>query len=87
MSTSATVLRATSGDIDAASTMLSRAFDNYLWTRWSVPEDGYAERLRGLQGLYLSYALNEGVVLVAGPVDGVIALLSPDVAAPSEEFQ
>ncbi|NYI75951.1 GNAT family N-acetyltransferase [Nocardioides panzhihuensis] len=40
-----------------------------------------------LQDLYLRYALDEGVVLVDEQLGGVIALLPPTAARPSEEFQ
>lgn len=78
---------ATPGDIDIATGALSEAFHTYAWTRWSIPEQGYSRRLAELQGLYLRYALTEGVVLVDEQVDGVIALLPPTADSPSDEFQ
>lgn len=55
--------------------MLTEAFADYSWTRWAIPSDGYLWRLRESQRLYLSYALDAGVVLVDHDVSGVIALL------------
>ncbi|WP_102157413.1 GNAT family N-acetyltransferase [Zhihengliuella halotolerans] len=81
------VRAATSGDLKTASEVLALAFENYPWTRWSIPEDDFSRRLAGLQELYLSYALSAGVVLVEDQVHGVIALLPPDAPAPSEDFQ
>jgi len=81
------VRAATSGDLKTASGVLALAFENYPWTRWSIPEDDFSRRLAGLQELYLRYALSAGAVLVEEQVHGVIALLPPDAPAPSEEFQ
>lgn len=74
-------------DLDAASEVLADAFENYPWTRWSIPEDSFLARLAALQALYLKYALSEGVVLVEEQIDGVIALLPPNVPEPSRECQ
>ncbi|GGA60296.1 N-acetyltransferase [Pseudoclavibacter endophyticus] len=71
----------------AAARVLAEAFECYPWTRWAIPADGYSRRLLELQSLYLSYALDEGVVLVDEQLGGVIALLPPTAAPPSEEFQ
>lgn len=70
------------GDLDAAADALSAAFADYPWTRYVIPEDGYAERLHTLQHLYLRHALRHGIVAVTDPAGGVIALLPPDAPEP-----
>lgn len=74
-------------DLDDAAGTLAAAFDAYPWTRWSIPEDGYRERLHRLQRMYLGYAFDHGVVLVTTDRCGVIALLPPDVPEPDGQFQ
>ncbi|MGE2730138.1 GNAT family N-acetyltransferase [Mycolicibacterium vaccae] len=74
-------------DLDPAADVLAGAFDSYAWTRWTIPADDYAVRLRRLQRLYLGYALDEGIVLVEDALRGVIALLPPDASAPPADMQ
>lgn len=74
-------------DIPAAARTLAAAFDDYPWTRWSIPEDRHAERLEELQSIYLEHALSCGVVLVSEGVDGVAALLPPHAPAPADAVQ
>lgn len=74
-------------DLDDAAGTLAAAFDAYPWTRWSIPQDGYRERLHRLQRMYLGYAFDHGVVLVTTDRLGVIALLPPDVPEPDDRFQ
>ena len=64
-------------DLPAAAHTLATAFDDYSWTRWSIPEDHHAERLEELQSIYLEHALSSGIVLVSEHLDGVAALLRP----------
>lgn len=81
-----TIRRAVAIELESAADVLAEAFDDYPWTRWSIPEADYSSRLRELQHLYLSYAQTEGIVLVGGVegVDGVIALLPPTATPPPE---
>ena len=81
------VRRAAAADIPPAARVLGCAFDEYPWTRWSIPADGYAQRLEGLQEIYLRHALRCGLVLVTEDVDGVVALLPPDAPAPPDVDQ
>ncbi|OBF30135.1 GNAT family N-acetyltransferase [Mycobacterium sp. ACS4331] len=76
------IRRATVSDLDGAVQTLVAAFDSYAWTRWSIPQDDYRNRLARLQRMYLGYAIDEGVVLVDDELRGVLALLPPDVSAP-----
>lgn len=78
---------AVAADLDGAARTLAAAFDMYAWTRWSIPEHDYRDRLEQLQRLYLGYALDQGVVLVGDVLRGVIALLPAAVSPPSAEFQ
>ncbi|MGB3485660.1 MAG: GNAT family N-acetyltransferase [Mycobacterium sp.] len=87
MSVAVDIRAAVAADVDPAARTLAAAFDRYAWTRWSIPEDGYGDRLEQLQRLYLGYALEQGVVLVSDNLRGVIALLPPTAAAPTAEFQ
>ncbi|KAA0918610.1 GNAT family N-acetyltransferase [Dietzia sp. ANT_WB102] len=75
-------------DADAlplAADTLAAAFADYPWTRYVIPDDDYAERLRALQYLYLRHAHQHGIVGVTDSADGVIALLPPDAPEPDAE--
>ncbi|HEX2212243.1 MAG TPA: GNAT family N-acetyltransferase [Mycobacterium sp.] len=78
---------AEAADLDRAADILAEAFDTYAWTRWTIPADGYQDRLRQLQRLYLAYALDVGIVLVDDDLRGVIALLPPVAPAPPDAMQ
>lgn len=78
---------ATESDIPTAAAVLAEAFDSYPWTRWSIPSEGYSERLERLQALYLSHAVEHGVVLVDDEVSGVAAILPPTSPEPAEHVQ
>jgi ribosomal protein S18 acetylase RimI-like enzyme len=78
---------ARAGDIPAAARTLAAAFDDYPWTRWSIPADEYASRLEQLQALYLEHALEHGVVVVDAEVRAVAALLPPDAPEPAPAVQ
>jgi GNAT superfamily N-acetyltransferase/ketosteroid isomerase-like protein len=70
-------------ELDGAAETLAAAFEDYPWTRHVVPSDGYRDRVRQLQRLYLEYAMEHGLVAAAGDCAGVIALLPHDAPAPS----
>ncbi|NEA84721.1 GNAT family N-acetyltransferase [Streptomyces sp. SID7958] len=76
---------ATPDDLEPAADVLAAAFHDYPWTRYVVPEEDYAARLRGLQRLYLAHALEHGILVVSGDHDGVIALLPSDAPAPAAD--
>jgi ribosomal protein S18 acetylase RimI-like enzyme len=78
---------ATCSDLDSAARLLAAAFDTYSWTRWTLPDDGYAERLEEVQRLYLTHALHHGIVLVDEQVRAVAAFLPPGAPTPTEEIQ
>lgn len=78
---------ATSSDLSAAARVLAAAFDDYPWTRWTLPDDEYARRLEEVQRLYLSHALDHGIVIVDDQVRAVAAFLPPHAPAPSEKIQ
>lgn len=78
---------ATPADLSAAARVLAAAFDDYPWTRWTLPEEGYAERLEEIQHLYLSHALEQGIVMVDSQVRAVAAFLPPAASAPAEQTQ
>ena len=69
-------------DLAGAADTLAAAFADYPWTRYVIPDDGYAERLRRIQFLYLRHSLQHGIVGVTDPAGGVIALLPPDAPEP-----
>jgi len=81
----ASVRHAGADDLPPAADTLAAAFADYPWTRFVIPGDGYAARLRRLQHLYLEHAHRHGVVGVTDPVDGVVALLPPDAPEPGAE--
>ncbi|MBM6590932.1 GNAT family N-acetyltransferase [Brevibacterium sp. RIT 803] len=74
-------------DITESARTLAIAFDNYPWTRWSIPEDDYAIRLKRLQAIYLTHAVEQGLVLVSDDLAGVAALLPPESSEPAEALQ
>lgn len=74
-------------DIPGASAALADAFELYPWTRWSIPADGYMQRLERLQAIYLSHAVEHGIVLVSEKVDGAAALLPAHCPAPRPILQ
>ncbi|KAB2811577.1 GNAT family N-acetyltransferase [Pimelobacter simplex] len=81
------IRRAGENDLAAAADTLAAAFADYAWTRWSVPADDHAARLRELQALYLRHALAHGVVLVSDDVRAVAALLPAGAPAPGSAVQ
>ncbi|ROR72183.1 acetyltransferase (GNAT) family protein [Bogoriella caseilytica] len=74
-------------ELDGAARTLAAAFEEYPWTRWSIPEDSYRDRLEQLQRLYLGHALEHGVILVEDDLHGVLALLPPQAPEPSSSLQ
>lgn len=78
----ASVRHATALDVAPAADTLAAAFQDYPWTRWVIPEDGYMGRLHRLQSLCLEHARQHGVVMVAESCRGVLALLPPDAPEP-----
>ncbi|WP_418906730.1 GNAT family N-acetyltransferase [Glutamicibacter endophyticus] len=79
--------RATMYDVPSAAATLADAFDSYPWTRWSIPADDYLARLERLQAIYLSHAIEHGLVLISYDHDGVAALLPPDCPEPDTQRQ
>ncbi|CAJ1494425.1 GNAT family N-acetyltransferase [[Mycobacterium] burgundiense] len=85
---STAIRAAVSADLASAAQLLAAAFDDSDWTRWTIPADGYRERLEQIQHLYLTHALEHGVVLVAEqPVRAVAAFVPPNVASPGEDMR
>lgn len=76
-----------SEDLDAAARVLAATFAEYPWTQWSIPRDGYADRLERIQRLYLSHALEHGIVIMAAASSAVAAFLPPDAPEPTERQQ
>ena len=76
------VRRCTEDDIAPAASVLAAAFDDYPWTRWTVPEDEYSRRLEELQAIYLAHAVEHGLVLVDHAVRAVIAFVPPGAPEP-----
>ncbi|MEV4842340.1 GNAT family N-acetyltransferase [Micromonospora matsumotoense] len=81
------IRRATALDLPRAARTLAIAFDEYPWTRWSIPAADYPRRLEQLQALYLGHALEHGLVLVADDCQAVGAFLPADAPAPGDELQ
>lgn len=75
------VRRATESDLAIAATVLVEAFQSYPWTVWSIPSEGYEDRLEELQRLYLAHALAHGLVFVDEDVNSVSAFLPPHAPA------
>lgn len=81
------IREAVPSEIARAATTLSAAFDSYAWTRWSIPDDDYAFRLLRLQTIYLTHALEHGIVLVTGSCVGVAAMIPPQGPEPAESVK
>ncbi|MBB4734706.1 ribosomal protein S18 acetylase RimI-like enzyme [Micrococcus cohnii] len=81
------VLEATGADIPQAARVLASAFEEYPWTRWTIPAEEYSERLEALQAIYLRHALDHGIVLIERDGHGVAAFLAPGAPVPSEADQ
>lgn len=81
---STTVRPCTPADLETAADTLAAAFADYPWTRYVVPEEDYATRLRALQRLYLAHALQHGVVGVVDDGSGVVAMLPHDAPDPDD---
>lgn len=75
--------RCTRNDLPRAAATLAAAFEDYSWTRWTVPADDYLSRLEGLQAIYLAHALDHGLVLVDDAVRAVIAFVPPGAPEPA----
>ncbi|KZM35199.1 acetyltransferase (GNAT) family protein [Oerskovia enterophila] len=78
---------ATSHDLPAAARTLSVAFADYPWTRWTIPDDDYAHRLEELQSLYLSHAIEHGLVLVDAHGRGAVAVLPSSAPPLADDLQ
>lgn len=81
------ILEATHSDIPQAARVLASAFEEYPWTRWTVPAEGYSKRLEALQAIFLRHALDHGIMLIEGECQGVAAFLAPGAPAPSDTDQ
>lgn len=79
----AVVRRLADDELDRAAALLARAFHDYPWTRWSLPADGYDERLGEIQRLYLGYAAEHGLVLTDDDLRGVVAFLPRTAPLPA----
>lgn len=82
-----TIRPATLSDVPAAAATLTAAFATYPWTRWSIPAQDYEARLEQLQAIYLSHAIQHGIVLVTSDLTGVAAMLPPNTPEPLEPVQ
>ncbi|NYD67947.1 GNAT family N-acetyltransferase [Agromyces atrinae] len=82
-----TIRRAHDDDVTPAAAVLAAAFDEYPWTRWSIPTEDYADRLERLQELYLGHALRTGLVVVDDSVSAVAAFLPPGAPDPDADIQ
>lgn len=84
MSSLLSVLAATTKDVDAAAEALALAHEHDPWAAWVLPEENRLARLFELQRLYLTHALEHGLVLVTPQGTGAIAMLPPDAPDPDD---
>ena len=69
---------ATAADAPPAAATLSKAFENYSWTNWTVAADNRVDRIRRIQELCLIHiAIPFGVVLVNDAHTAVLAATKP----------
>ncbi len=83
----ATIRQATPGVSTSAANTLAIAFEDYPWTRWSIPAENYPVRLESLQALYCQHALDHGLLLVDESGRGAAAALPPHAPEPAETMQ
>lgn len=81
------IRNATHSDLAHAAAALAAAFESYPWTRWSIPSENYSARLEQLQAIYLTHAVQHGVVVVSDDLAGVAAMLPPGAPDPAESLQ
>lgn len=85
--TSVAIRPASATDLPSLARVLAEAFSAYPWTRWSIPVEGYDERLEELQLLYLGHAHEHGLVFAESGLRAVAAFLPPDAPQPSAALQ
>ena len=80
------VRRLADDELEPAASLLARAFHDDPWTRWSLPAEGYEERLLESQRLYLGHVAQHGLVLVDDDLRGVVAFLPRTAPVPAAEL-
>ncbi|GAB3477423.1 GNAT family N-acetyltransferase [Nocardiopsis coralliicola] len=82
-----TVRPATAADLPAIADTLGAAFTDYAWCRWSLPDEGYAERLRAVQRYFAAeVGLPYGKVWTADSGAAVAVWSTPDRTPPPDVF-
>lgn len=85
------IRRATMDDLDAAASVLGRAFADYPWTRWTVDPQDHLRRITELQRLaLLSLGLPFGCVWVAavtGEIQSVAVWMDSEAVVPREVLE
>ncbi|MFD1213542.1 GNAT family N-acetyltransferase [Arthrobacter sp. GCM10027362] len=67
---------ATPADLPQLAAVLAAAFDDYAWTRWTVPAPEHRDRIRRLQHLYLEHlALPHGMVWTTDELTAAAAFI------------
>ncbi|MEE1621707.1 GNAT family N-acetyltransferase [Zafaria sp. Z1313] len=75
-----TVRRATPEDLPVIERVLTAAFDDDAWTRWTVPEAGRRQRVKVLQRAYAEHvALPRGAVWVDDAGSAVAAFIPEEL--------
>lgn len=81
------IRRATGADTTRVVAILTAAFTDYVWTKWTVPSTCFKERLSELQGLYVEhFAQPHGRILVDDEVRAVAAFIPSDMPEPKPEI-
>lgn len=82
------IRRAAMDDLEAAASVLGRAFADYPWTRWTVDPEDHLRRVTELQRLaLLSFGLPYGsvwVVAVNGEIRSVAVWMDSEVVVPPD---
>lgn len=77
--------RASAEELPRLADVLGSAFENYPWTRWTVPGEDARRRLVEIQRRYLVHAHEHGGRIWTTPrLDAVAALVPADLPAPPE---
>lgn len=78
--------RATRDELSTLATVLAEAFQDYPWTRWTVPADQHRERVEALQRIYLEeLALPNGMVWTTDSLDAVAAFIPALMPSPASK--
>jgi ribosomal protein S18 acetylase RimI-like enzyme len=79
---------ATAADLSRLAAVLAAAFEDYPWTKWTVPALRHRERVRTLQHIYLEHlALPHGMVWTLPDLSATAAFIPSPLPEPAPAVQ